>query len=57
MGKAVKFIVILCLSVVIACMTAWASLAIFYSNVADENHAEQILRLASLAAQPQHFFL
>ena len=36
MGKAAKFIVILCLSVIIVCMTAWASLAIFYSNVADE---------------------
>ncbi len=28
MGKAAKFIVILCLSVIIVCMTAWASLAI-----------------------------
>lgn len=36
MGKAVKLIVILFISVIIAGMTAWASLALFYSTPADE---------------------
>lgn len=36
MGKTVTFIIIVCLSITIICMTAWASLAIFYSNLADE---------------------
>lgn len=36
MGKTVRFFVILCLSIIIACMTLWAALAIFYSNLAEE---------------------
>jgi len=36
MGKAVKFIAIFFLFTIIACMTAWASLAIFYSSLAEE---------------------
>ena len=36
MGKTVRLFVILCLSIIIACMTLWAALAIFYSNLAEE---------------------
>jgi len=36
MGKTIKFFGILFLSIIIVCMTAWASLAIFYSNLAEE---------------------
>lgn len=36
MGKAIKFIVVVCLSIIIICLTVWASLAIYYSSLANE---------------------
>jgi heat shock protein HslJ len=37
MGKAIKFIALCILSVIIAGLTAWASLAIYYSNLSGES--------------------
>lgn len=36
MGKVVKFTIIVIIALIIACMTAWASLAIYYSNLSSE---------------------
>jgi hypothetical protein len=37
MGKVFKIALVLVIGIVIACMTAWASLAIYYSNMSDDN--------------------
>jgi len=37
MGKVLKIALVLVMFIVIACMTAWASLAIYYSNLSDDN--------------------
>lgn len=36
MRKVLKIIVVLVIAIIIACMTAWASLAIYYSNLSNE---------------------
>jgi hypothetical protein len=37
MGKVLKIVLVLVIVIVIACMTAWTSLAIYYSNLSDDN--------------------
>ena len=37
MGKTLKFTLVFIVAIVVACMTAWASLAIYYSNLFNES--------------------
>lgn len=37
MGKGLKIAIVLIIAVVIACMTAWTSLAIYYSNLSSDD--------------------